>query len=118
MDPTPHALGEYWQETLEALARFPARPEIDTLQLRTTPFATLYGVRLTSVGAYRLFGYLRVRLRPPTPISLTPSRRSEPGSGTPKTAMHPRGHTLFTVAPKLRPNGTKTRPETGSTATE
>jgi cephalosporin-C deacetylase len=60
MDPTLPAVGEYWQETLEALARYPARPEIDVLPLRTTPFATLHGVRLTSVGAYRLFGYLSI----------------------------------------------------------
>ena len=57
MDPTPSGIRDYWQETLEALARYPARPEIDVVPLRTTPFATLYGVRLTSVGAYRLFGY-------------------------------------------------------------
>lgn len=51
---------EYWQETLDELARCPARPEIDVLPLRSTPFATLYGVRLTSVGPYRLFGYLSI----------------------------------------------------------
>ena len=28
------------------------------LPLRSTEFATLYGVRLTSLGPYRLFGYL------------------------------------------------------------
>jgi len=60
MDPTPSGFRDYWQETLEALARYPARPEIDVVPLRTTPFATLYGVRLTSVGAYRLFGYLSI----------------------------------------------------------
>ena len=60
MDPTPSGVRDYWQETQEALARYPARPEIDVVPLRTTPFATLYGVRLTSVGAYRLFGYLSI----------------------------------------------------------
>jgi cephalosporin-C deacetylase len=50
----------YWRETLDALARYPARPALDVLPLRSTPFATLYGVRLTSVGPYRLFGYLSV----------------------------------------------------------
>src|SRR5437660_4760282 len=60
MDPTPSGFRDYWQETLEALARYPARPEIDVVPLRTTPFATLYGVRLTSVRAYRLFGYLSI----------------------------------------------------------
>src|SRR5437660_4491249 len=60
MDPTPSGFRDYWQEMLGALARYPARPEIDVVPLRTTPFATLYGVRLTSVGAYRLFGYLSI----------------------------------------------------------
>ena len=54
------AFREYWQTTLDELARYRTRPEVDVLPLRSTPFATLYGVRLTSVGAYRLFGYLSI----------------------------------------------------------
>ena len=61
---TPDTLGDYWQETLGALARYPASPEIEPLPLRTTAFATLYGVRLTSVGPYRLFGYLSIPVGP------------------------------------------------------
>src|SRR5437867_10107571 len=60
MDPTDGAVREYWQDTLDDLARYPARPEIDMLPLRSTPFATLYGARLTSLGPYRLFGYLSI----------------------------------------------------------
>src|SRR5918996_548852 len=60
MDRMPPDVREYWQETLDGLARYPACPELDVLPLRSTPFATLYGVRLTSVGPYRLFGYLSV----------------------------------------------------------
>ena len=56
----PVAFSEYWQETLDSLGRCPARTEIDPIPLRSTPFATLYGVRLTSVGPYRLFGYLSI----------------------------------------------------------
>jgi cephalosporin-C deacetylase len=59
-DPTPAVVREYWHETLAALAQYPARPEIELLPLRSTTFATLYGVRLTSLGPYRLFGYLSV----------------------------------------------------------
>ena len=59
-DPTPAVVHEYWQETLAALARYPARPEIELLPLRSTAFATLFGVRLTSLGPYRLFGYLSI----------------------------------------------------------
>jgi cephalosporin-C deacetylase len=59
-DPTPAGVGEYWRDALDALARHPARPEIERLPLRSTAFATLYGVRLTSLGPYRLFGYLSI----------------------------------------------------------
>lgn len=64
MESTPSAFDAYWRETLAALARHPSRPEIDVLPLRTTPFAMLYGVRLTSLGAYRLFGYLSIPTGP------------------------------------------------------
>jgi cephalosporin-C deacetylase len=60
MDQTPQHVREYWQDTLDGLARYPACPELDVLPLRSTAFATLYGVRLTSVGPYRLFGYLSI----------------------------------------------------------
>ena len=59
-EPTPAAVRDYWQQTLAALARYPARPELEPLPLRSTPFARLFGVRLTSLGPYRLFGYLSV----------------------------------------------------------
>ena len=57
---TPEAFRGYWQDTLGALTRWPARPEIDVLPLRSIAFATLYGVWLTSLGPYRLFGYLSI----------------------------------------------------------
>src|SRR5919197_2781576 len=60
MDAKPADFDRYWQRTLDDLAGFPARPELERLPLRTTDFATLYGVRLTSLGPYRLFGYLSV----------------------------------------------------------
>ena len=59
-DPTPEAIREYWDDTLERLARYPGAPEIDLIPLRSTAFANLYGVRLTSLGPYRLFGYLSI----------------------------------------------------------
>jgi cephalosporin-C deacetylase len=59
-EPTPAAVREFWKDTLGALARYPARPEIELLPLRSTPFARLFGVRLTSLGPYRLFGYLSI----------------------------------------------------------
>ena len=54
------AVRKYWQDTLDELASYPARPEFDVLPIRSTPFATLYSVRFTSLGPYRLFGYLSI----------------------------------------------------------
>jgi cephalosporin-C deacetylase len=51
---------EHWQGMLDELAHCAARPEIEPIPLRSTDFATLYGVRLTSVGPYRVFGYLSI----------------------------------------------------------
>src|SRR5204862_3987057 len=56
----PGSMNTYWRDTLDELARYPACPEIETLPLRSTAFATLYGVRLSSLGPYRLFGYLSI----------------------------------------------------------
>ncbi|MGQ4809796.1 hypothetical protein NKDENANG_03227 [Candidatus Entotheonellaceae bacterium PAL068K] len=60
MHNTPADFDLYWQQTLDALAAYPACPEIDPMPLRSTDFATLYGVHLTSMGPYRLFGYLSI----------------------------------------------------------
>jgi cephalosporin-C deacetylase len=60
MDTTPTDLERYWQQTLDELAGYAARPELELLPLRSTEFATLYGVRITSLGPYRLFGYLSI----------------------------------------------------------
>ncbi len=51
---------QYWNDTLDELARFPSKPEVVALPMRSTDFATMYGVHLTSIGPYRLFGYLSV----------------------------------------------------------
>ncbi|MDA0655481.1 MAG: acetylxylan esterase [Proteobacteria bacterium] len=50
----------YWAATLDDLGQFPACPEVTLVPLRTNDLATLYGVRLTSLGAYRVFGYLSI----------------------------------------------------------
>jgi len=50
----------YWQQTHDALAVYPACPEVEVLPMRSTEFATLYRVRLTSVGPYRLSAYLSI----------------------------------------------------------
>lgn len=64
MHTTPADFVPYWQHTLDDLAAYLARPEVDVLPLRATDFATLYSVRLTSCGPYRLFGYLSMPTGP------------------------------------------------------
>jgi cephalosporin-C deacetylase len=60
MGQRPADFDQYWQHTLDTLARYPACSQIDPLPLRSTDFATLYGVGLTSLGPYRVFGYLSI----------------------------------------------------------
>ena len=50
----------YWDGTLEELASYPAKPEVELLPIRCADFATMYSARLTSIGPYRLFGYLSI----------------------------------------------------------
>ena len=45
---------------MDELATLPPAPEVVEMSLRSTDFATAYGVRLTSIGPYRIFGYLSI----------------------------------------------------------
>ena len=56
----PADFDDYWAAVKAQLADAPASPEIEKIPMRETDFATLYGVRLSSIGPYRLFGYLSV----------------------------------------------------------
>lgn len=56
----PADLDHYWKATLDELEGLPPAAEEEELPLRSTGFATMYGVRLTSIGPYRVFGYLSV----------------------------------------------------------
>ena len=56
----PSGFDAYWDAVLTELDATPAEPEIEVIPLRETDFATLHGVQITSVGPYRLFGYLSV----------------------------------------------------------
>ncbi len=74
-DTRPADFDVYWEETLKELSRFPPAPEVEPVPLRDTDFATLYGVRITSSGPYRLFGYLSIpRGRGPFPAIYYPPR--------------------------------------------
>ncbi|MCY3691834.1 MAG: acetylxylan esterase [Chloroflexota bacterium] len=50
----------YWQDTLDELTALPPAPEVQAIPLRSTDFATAYGVSLTSIGPYRLYAYLSI----------------------------------------------------------
>ena len=56
----PADFDSYWRATLDQLAQLPAAPEVVEIPLRSTDFATAYGVRLTSIGPYRIYGYLSI----------------------------------------------------------
>ena len=63
----PNDFDTYWHDVLAELARFPPAAEAQEIPLRSTDFATAYGVRLTSIGPYRIYGYLSI----PNPDLLT-----------------------------------------------
>ena len=73
---TTDGFNDYWAAVKQELAGTPARVEIEKIPIRETDFATLYGVRLSSIGPYRLFGYLSVPRAP---------ARSRPFTGHPST---------------------------------
>ncbi len=50
----------YWTRVDDQLARYPAAPASDHSPLRSTAFAESYDLRLTSIGPYRIFGFLSV----------------------------------------------------------
>lgn len=50
----------YWSAVDEELGRFPAAVELELSPLRKTDYATVYHLKITSIGPYRLFGYYSV----------------------------------------------------------
>jgi cephalosporin-C deacetylase len=53
-------LEAYWREVDEELAGVPARPVMEPMSRHSTPDFTVHSVHLTSIGPYRIFGYLSV----------------------------------------------------------
>jgi cephalosporin-C deacetylase-like acetyl esterase len=53
-------LDTYWAEANAEVMSRPPKPEVDELPIRSTGFADGYGVKLTSLGDYRLFAYYSV----------------------------------------------------------
>src|SRR3981081_834184 len=58
--PRPAAFDAYWGAVDQELARCPAAPTLERLALPSDEFSTVYALRLTSTGPYRIFGYLSV----------------------------------------------------------
>ena len=56
----PSDFGSFWYTVGKELAEVPIAPEVEPIPMRSTDFANLYGVRLSSIGPYRLFGYLSI----------------------------------------------------------
>src|SRR2546428_10376810 len=104
------AFDQYWKDTLDTLARYPACPEIEMLPLRSTSFATLYGVRLTSLGPYRLFGYLSLPTGtgPFPPIYYPPKYQSVLEIIPPGTTDLQRSCYITFSLPGIRPRNTDT----------
>lgn len=56
----PAEFEAYWTATMAELADLPLAAELTPCALHSTDFATLYTLRLTSVGPYRIFAYYTV----------------------------------------------------------
>ena len=59
-DNRPAGFDGYWQDVLDELALYPPRVEVEAIPIRTNDSATMYGLRFTSLGSYRLFAYLSI----------------------------------------------------------
>ncbi len=56
----PEKFDAYWAEALEELAGVDPAPEVEALPMRDAEDASMYVVRLTGIGPYRLFAYLSI----------------------------------------------------------
>ena len=50
----------YWKAALDELSETPVSQETSEVQLRSTDFCKTYRIHLTSLGPYRIFGYLSI----------------------------------------------------------
>lgn len=56
----PASFDTYWTNLDVELRRYPARPVLEPNAMRSNEHSTLYNLRLTSIGPYRIFGYFSV----------------------------------------------------------
>ena len=83
----------YWPALDDELARFPAVPALERSERHSTPYATVYEVRLTSLGPYRLFGFLSV----PTGDGPFPGLYLTPRYGSVNNVPHPDDRRRYVV---------------------
>jgi cephalosporin-C deacetylase-like acetyl esterase len=74
----PADFDAYWDAVDRELAQYPAAPTLERLALPSDEHSTVYGVKLTSIGPYRIFGYLSV----PNGAGPFPGLLSTPGYGS------------------------------------
>lgn len=106
----PANFESYWREVLDELEQMLMAPEISLIPLRTNAAATLYGVRLTSLGPYRIFGYLSIPAgRGPFPvIYYTPRYQSVVQPFPQGTSIEMRQHCIvFALAARGQRNSDK-----------
>ncbi|MBX3071430.1 MAG: acetylxylan esterase [Thermomicrobiales bacterium] len=60
INPKPEDFGAYWQAVDDELAGIDPAVELEHSLLRSNEHSTMYFVRLTSVGPYRIFAYLSI----------------------------------------------------------
>jgi cephalosporin-C deacetylase len=77
-DNRPAGFDGYWQDVLDELALYPPRVEVEAIPIRTNDSATMYGLRFTSLGSYRIFAYLSI----PVGDGPFPAIYWVPGSGS------------------------------------
>ncbi len=56
----PADFNDYWDGIDRELARYEGRPLLEPMPQHSTEFCTVYSLRLTSIGPYRIFGYYSV----------------------------------------------------------
>jgi len=56
----PDDFDDYWQHVCRELEATPMAAEEEHLPIRSTEFSDCYAVRFTSIGPYRLLGYLSI----------------------------------------------------------
>lgn len=60
MSAPPKDFDAYWQELDDELSALDSQPVMESMPLHSTERFNVYALRLTSIGPYRIFGYLSV----------------------------------------------------------